>query len=196
MTDSLASCDSAILEVSRALYKLEKKHELLLNIRSLMGQYGDDWQAHSAELETPPMRRDLRPTAALMLTIIERSPGLARKDIRAQMGDFLSEDEYTSVVQSLRRRGKIKNDGTKKNPKWYAEGAVIPPPPIDYDELFAIIRENPGINRTDLAAIFLETGDQDLTNALTTLRRRGWTVNIGTRKNPHWYANLFYEEER
>lgn len=57
-------------------------------------------------------------------------------------------------------------------------------------QIVDIIKKNPGISRSELL-IEMENphiSDQELTNCLTTLRRRGWTENQGTRKNPKWYA--------
>src|SRR3954462_6903189 len=58
------------------------------------------------------------------------------------------------------------------------------------DPIFKIIAERPGVSRHD---IFVELGSphmtwQELTNALTALRRRGWIENRGTRKHPEWYS--------
>lgn len=58
------------------------------------------------------------------------------------------------------------------------------------DPTFAVIKKHPGISRRE---IFVKLNDkhlkfEDLTNVLTTLRRRGWIENQGTRKYPKWYA--------
>ena len=58
------------------------------------------------------------------------------------------------------------------------------------DPAFAIIKKYPGISRREL---FIKLNDkhlkfEDLTNVLTTLRRRGWIENQGTRKHPKWHA--------
>src|SRR3954451_16958072 len=58
------------------------------------------------------------------------------------------------------------------------------------DSIFTIIEAHPGISRH---AIVIEFGNPnmtelDLTNCLTTLRRRGWIENHGTWKNPEWHS--------
>lgn len=53
----------------------------------------------------------------------------------------------------------------------------------------SIIKNRPGMARRE---IFVEMNDRNLTfkqlsNTLTTLRRRGYIENRGTRKHPRWY---------
>lgn len=58
------------------------------------------------------------------------------------------------------------------------------------EPIFSIIEANPGISRRDIVIKFnnphMTFGD--LSNILTTLRRRGWIENNGTRKNPKWHS--------
>jgi len=66
------------------------------------------------------------------------------------------------------------------------------------EPIFTIIEEHPGISRQE---IFVKFGNphmtfQDLSNCLTTLRRRGWIENRGTRKNPRWYSRGRIPRER
>jgi chromosome segregation and condensation protein ScpB len=58
------------------------------------------------------------------------------------------------------------------------------------EPIFAIIENHSGISRREIIVKFNNphmTG-QDLTNCLTTLRRRGWIENRGTKKHPQWYS--------
>src|SRR3954451_15852471 len=58
------------------------------------------------------------------------------------------------------------------------------------ESIFSIIENHPGISRREIVVKFgnPHMTVQDLTNCLTTLRRRGWIENQGTRKEPKWYS--------
>lgn len=58
------------------------------------------------------------------------------------------------------------------------------------EPIFSIIEGHPGISRQEIFVKFNNPHMrfQDLTNCLTTLRRRGWIENHGTRKHPKWHS--------
>jgi hypothetical protein len=66
------------------------------------------------------------------------------------------------------------------------------------EPIFAIIEQHPGISRREIFVKFdnPNTTFQDLTNCLTTLRRRGWIENRGTKKYPEWYSRGKIPRER
>lgn len=55
--------------------------------------------------------------------------------------------------------------------------------------VFAVIESNPGSSRDTVRELLTEDiPENELTNVLTTLRRRGWIHNFGTRKKPLWHV--------
>lgn len=58
------------------------------------------------------------------------------------------------------------------------------------ESIFVIIENHPGISRREIFVKFdnPHMTFQDLSNCLTTLRRRGWIENRGTRKHPKWHS--------
>jgi predicted HTH transcriptional regulator len=66
------------------------------------------------------------------------------------------------------------------------------------EPIFVIIEEHPGITRREIISKFdnPHMTIQDLTNCLTTLRRRGWIENHGTRKYPKWHSRGRIPRER
>jgi hypothetical protein len=66
------------------------------------------------------------------------------------------------------------------------------------EPIFAIIEKHPGISRREIFVKFDNPNMtfQDLTNCLTTLRRRGWIENLGTRKYPKWHSRGRIPRER
>jgi hypothetical protein len=66
------------------------------------------------------------------------------------------------------------------------------------EPIFVIIENHPGISRHGIVIKFGNPSMtvQDLTNCLTTLRRRGWIENRGTRKYPEWYSRGRTAQER
>lgn len=64
----------------------------------------------------------------------------------------------------------------------------VPRDPLFVEEVFRIIRENPGVGKQGIVEKLSEPRTtMGLQNVLTTLRRRGWIVNLGTRKYPQWH---------
>lgn len=57
--------------------------------------------------------------------------------------------------------------------------------------VFVIINSNPGATRNEIRdKLTRDIPENDLTNVLTALRRRGWIHNFGTRKRPSWHVRL------
>lgn len=61
------------------------------------------------------------------------------------------------------------------------------------EPIFSIIETHPGTSRLRIHVLLDAEHDpkidmQVLTNTLTTLRRRGWIENRGTRKHPKWFS--------
>jgi hypothetical protein len=64
----------------------------------------------------------------------------------------------------------------------------VPRDPAFVEEVFRLICENPGIARQTIVEKLSEPRtNMGLTNVLSTLRRRGWITNLGTRKRPQWH---------
>lgn len=57
--------------------------------------------------------------------------------------------------------------------------------------VFVIINSNPGTTRDEIRdKLIRDIPENELTNVLTSLRRRGWIHNFGTRKRPSWHVKL------
>jgi energy-converting hydrogenase A subunit M len=56
-------------------------------------------------------------------------------------------------------------------------------------DLLSIIIEDDYLTRDDIVKK-IEISDKDYTNNMTSLRRRGLIVNVGTRANPLWCADI------
>lgn len=56
----------------------------------------------------------------------------------------------------------------------------------DQVELLAIIKDNPGIERSAILKQ-VKLSPTDYINKMTSLRRRNMIINLGSRREPKWY---------
>lgn len=77
-----------------------------------------------------------------VLTLVREHPGINRQELVVKLGaPDVATRELTNCLTTLRRQGRIENQGTRKYPKWYAIEQSAPES-NPKDELDDIIRRS------------------------------------------------------
>lgn len=101
------------------------------------------------------------------------------------------------IDNELKQLNRKKSELLKERRRLRISGAEPENPELSRawtDRAWLIINSNPGASRDTIRQELgpldpiLWRSEQRLTNTLTTLRRRGWIVNRGTKKRPKWHA--------
>jgi len=101
-------------EINHELKELnQKRRELLDERRKLLADRSEREAIETSQFWADPI-----------FAIIKSHPGISRSKILSELdkGNInprISNQVLTNTLTTLRRRGLIKNQGTKKNPQWY-----------------------------------------------------------------------------